>query len=146
MCLDTATKLDPQQEGIGYKCFQTDPGGGLRTMLNYFPVERGKWITNPDAGGMIRSWGVEYFSGFHILENCDEVLLYLGHEYSMHNYPWHISAHRFEIFPVKYKAAHTRGTQYGFKVIVADEIYILTDDELQEFTLTRSYEGRPFTK
>jgi len=137
MCLDTAVSLETEQEGLGYKCFNVRGEQQLLTMLHNFPVERGEWISNPrpntDIGYRPRA---VYRSGFHILKNRHEAYLYLAREWGFQNRPWRIQevfTSPFAILPVKYKQAHTQGGQYGYEVVVADELYILTEEELREF-------------
>jgi hypothetical protein len=132
MCLSTSTLLETPVEGVGYKCFQIRHGN-LYTMLQYTLVTRGEWLKNPWPKQDIGWHPTErYRSGFHVLDRRDEAYLYLAHEWNFKDFPWRISSHQYEIFPVRYKNGHTRGTQYGYHVIVADDIYILTDDELKE--------------
>lgn len=139
MCLDTSVPTATLEEGVGYKCFRNYQNK-LVTMLQYIPVERGAWVTNPRPNEQIGfDFRTRYRSGFHILTEVEEAYLYLAHEYGFKRCPWRVSSSVFEIFPVRYKNAHTRGAQYDYKVVVADDIYILTADEIRTFEFNRSY-------
>lgn len=126
MCLQTVSKTKPKPEGMGYKVFYKNPNRGIETANQFFPVTLGKWLHAFKRGVLYTQVSVSslkkypYPKGFHVFASKEGAIA------------WVVDFGYQIVLPVKYRKAHTQGTQEGRKVIVADEIFVEYQRELKE--------------
>lgn len=109
MCLNKLSKTKPPESGFFYKVFVLMENGRLEFSCQAGCPRRGVWIKK--EGSRIDALYFTYPAGFHGFVKKLDADLY---------------AYRCEgkVIKVKYRKAHTLGTQYSGDVIVADEILI----------------------
>ena len=121
MCLNVVTANNLKKTGVGYKVFHVSKAGNLRgehfgskhRLLRRWLSEiwyRPRTFHKTRMISADRS-GQEYPQGWHIYTNKKEALDYANWTYEI-------------VKKVRYRDAHTEGTQFGREIIVADEIYI----------------------
>lgn len=122
MCLDKVSKTKPRPEGVGYKVFGLRPGdkrlyGEIARPHKVRPTET--WLNSRDYSvrtkGFVSPIRGKYPVGWHIFKSMVAVKNWIGS----------FSLEYCAIKRVKYRLAHTEGTTYGYKVVVAKEIYII---------------------
>ena len=121
MCLDKVSKKKPAPEGIGYKVFNLRKGALFGEMAARNKVRpTGTWLNSrdylvPKGDCFVGSIKGKYPTGWHIFKSIIAVKDWMST----------ISPGDYATRRIKYRRAHTEGTTYGYKVIVAKEIYII---------------------
>ncbi len=133
MCLRDITRIynNPSDEEVTvYKAFSKNLGGTLDFPYHGGQVKRGEWLTATD----------KYLSPYG---RDGKIQVDIGHEryaVGFHGYVHETSAKNFglghiggtgdfAVLPVKFRKVRTEGVQGG-KVLVADEMYVPTEEEL----------------
>lgn len=108
MCLSEINKEKPKPNGVGYKVFEKDSKGKLRSWLYGPDPTKGKWMKARKEYQHHRN----YWSGFHIFTTLDGAMKWLGVG------PGDV------IVKVRYRGAHTSGRQGSSPVVVADKMFV----------------------
>ena len=119
MCLDTVTKTNLNESGVGWKVFEVDDGkvcGEIFGSYDKRPTNR--WLHEMNfrdsiMAGLFRKKGYPY--GFHIFK----------HPQTAKRWADRHTGGEFIYIKVKYRRGHTLGRQYKGNVIVAKEMLIL---------------------
>ena len=127
MCLDTVKETGLNKSGAGWKavfengieeaCFtHRTINGGSRGMFEYPVIPVGKWIKATVVE--IKMKDGSYQSGFHIFKSALGAGKFIKRISSRSN---------TRVIPVRYRGGHTKGSQGGYAVIVAKEMYVPND-------------------
>ncbi len=123
MCLDKVSKKKPAPEGIGYKVFHLWPGddqlyGDIARRNKVRPV--GTWLKSrnysvPRGDVSVISIRGKYPVGWHIFKSLA----------GARDWVYGIDPDSYATRRIKYRQAHTEGTNDNYKIVIAKEIYII---------------------